>query len=81
MRRIYTGGVPNFNTGQVISKILERMYSNGQLHQFSNDPTKYYIEKSSLFNGNKEGTGWVVDLTDSTNPALVHMDVNDIPYW
>lgn len=73
MRRIYPSGIPNFNTGQVISTILDRMRENGMLHQFSSDSSKYYIPGTS-----RQGAGYVWDT--STN-SLYHMDIHDIPYW
>lgn len=75
MRRIYPSGIPNFNTGQVIATILNRMKENGMLHQFSSDSTKYYIPGTS-----RQGAGYVWDANPEVN-ALYHMDIHDIPYW
>lgn len=73
IRRIYPSGVPNFNTGQVIATILNRMRENGMLHQFSSDSTKYYIPGTS-----RQGAGYVWDTSTNT---LHHMNIHDIPYW
>lgn len=75
MRRIYPSGIPNFNTGQVIATILNRMKENGMLYQFSSDSTKYYIPGTS-----RQGAGYVWDANPEVN-ALYHMDIHDIPYW
>lgn len=75
MRRIYPNGIPNFNTGQVITVILNRMRENGMLYKLSPDSTKYYIPGTS-----REGAGYVWDADPNVN-ALYHMDIHDIPYW
>lgn len=75
MRRIYPSGIPNFNTGQVIATILNRMRENGMLYQFSSNSTKYYIPGTS-----RQGAGYVWDANPEVN-ALYHMDIHDIPYW
>ena len=73
MRRIYRHERPNFNTGQIIATILNRMKKRGMLNKISQDSTKYYIPGTRM-----KGTGYVWDPEANT---LEHVKIHEIPYW
>lgn len=74
MRKVIKSGIPNFSTGQVLSAIINRLRDSGQLHQFSQDSTKYYIPGTAKY----DNTAYVWDSATNT---LHHMSIHDIPYW
>lgn len=76
MRRIFPYGIPNFNTGQVISTILQKMKDSNMLQQVAQGSTLYYIPGTRMSNG----TAYVWDSSSSVN-SLYHVSIHDIPYW
>lgn len=73
IRKIYGHYYTNFNTGQIISTILNKMKSIGMLKQFSANSPMYYIPGTR-----RNGTGYVWDTSTNT---LHHMYISDIPYF